>query len=123
MPGARDRAAPTPLSGAPEPVAPPAEGGGALLENLVSSSTEWALTSPAWYRGGETAHEGPREVVIGPQSRAGPGWEQPERKRSRVDTIDHQAGDFRVMVEGNSINPDQTPLPREVSQRLDLSGY
>ena len=28
MPGAGDRAAPTPLSGAPAPVAPPAEGGG-----------------------------------------------------------------------------------------------
>ena len=123
VPGAGDCAAPTPLSVAPESVAPLAEGGGALLRNLVSSSTEWAPTSPAGYRAGEIAHEGPREVAIEPQSGAGPGWGQPERKRSRVDTIDHQAGDFRELLDGNSINVDQSPLLCEVSKRLCLSGY
>ena len=73
VPGTGDRASPTPLSFAPEPVASPAEGGGALLGNSVSSSTKRALTSLAGYREGETTIEGPRDVAIGPQNGAGPG--------------------------------------------------
>ena len=124
VPGAGDRASPTPLSVTPEPVTPPAEGGGGLLGNSVSSSAERAPASPAGHQGGETTPERPREdVAIGPQSGAGPGWGQPEQKRTRVDTIDHQAGDFRELLDGNSINANQTLLPREVSQRICLCGY
>ena len=101
----------------------PSRGGGALLESSVSSSTERAPTSPAGYWGGETTHEGARDIAIGPQNRAGPGWGQLERKRPRVYTIDHQGWDFRELLDGNSINAGQTPLPREVSQQICLCGY
>ncbi|CAM9262406.1 unnamed protein product, partial [Ascophyllum nodosum] len=54
-----------------------------------------------------THEEGAREPLRGP----GMGWEHPERKRARVDTIDHQAGDFRALLDGNSA---QAALPREL---------
>ena len=76
---------------------------------MVSGPTERAPASQADDQ--ETTHEeGAREPLRGP----GMGWEHPERKRARVDTIDHQAGDFRALLDGNSA---QAALPREVSTR------
>ena len=112
VPGAGERAVPTPLSAPPDPGATSAAGVGTPLGNLVSGPTERAPTSQAGDR--ETTHEGPRDVASEPQRGAGTGWDQPERKRSRVDTVDYQAGDFRVLLDENSA---QAPLPREVSTR------
>ena len=101
-------AAPNFESAAPEPSASPAAGG-APLGNMVSGPTERAPASQADDQ--ETTHEeGAREPLRGP----GMGWKHPERKRARVDTIDHKAGDFRALLDGNSA---QAALPREVSTR------
>ena len=111
VPGVGERAAPNSGSAPPEPSAPPAAGR-APLGNVVSGPTERAPTSQAGDQ--ETTHEGPREGASEPLRGSGTGWEQPERKRSRVDTVDHQAGDFRMLLDGNSA---QAALPREVSTR------
>ena len=104
-------AAPNSESASPEPSAPLAAGG-APLGNAASGPSERAPTSQADDQ--ETTHEGPREGAREPLRGAGTGWEHPERKRARVDTIDHQAGDFRALLDGNSA---QAALPREVSTR------
>ena len=81
VPGAGERAAPTPLSAPPDPGVLPAAGVGAPLGNLVSGPTERAPTSQAGDQ--ETTHEGPRYVAIEPPRGADTGWDQPERKRGR----------------------------------------
>ena len=75
-----DRAAPTLLSVAPELVAPPAEGGGSsgnfrIQLNGMGTHLSGRLS------GGETTHEGPRDVAIGPagtkadsRNESGRGW-------------------------------------------------
>ena len=111
VPGAGERAAQNPGSAPPDPGAPPAAGG-AHLGNVVSGPTERAPTSQAGDQ--DTTHEESRDVASEPLRGSGTGWDQPELKRSRVDTVDHQAGGFRTLLDGNSA---QVPLPREVSTR------
>ena len=71
----------------------------------------------AGHRVGETDIELPRELVSGPQRGAGLGWGQPEAKRVRLSTTDHQVMDLRTLLEGNRINPDQATLPHEGSPK------
>ena len=88
---------------APEPGAP-TEGGGPVPDNSACILTDQASISSAGGKGRETVHEELREVASEPQSGAGSGGGQPDPKRMRVDSTDHQALDLWTLLDGSDSN-------------------